>query len=72
MLATLYKNDIQTHAAITPPATFGNGPQGSHNINRSLQDSLLLWVSIGHYETQHQHQAKRAQTQLSSRSNRQI
>ncbi|GJQ82060.1 hypothetical protein Trydic_g6933 [Trypoxylus dichotomus] len=27
--AIQYKNDIQTHAAITPPAAFGEGPQGS-------------------------------------------
>ncbi|GJQ81688.1 hypothetical protein Trydic_g8564 [Trypoxylus dichotomus] len=71
--AVQYKNDIQTHAAITPPATFSEGPQGSPNIDRSIQDSLSLWVSIhGHYETQHQYQAKRAQTQLSSKLSRQI
>ncbi|GJQ76129.1 hypothetical protein Trydic_g1877 [Trypoxylus dichotomus] len=39
--ATQYKNDIQTYA-LTPPATFGEGSQGSPNIERSIQDSLFL------------------------------
>ncbi|GJQ65858.1 hypothetical protein Trydic_g3960 [Trypoxylus dichotomus] len=50
--ATQYKNHIQTHVTITPSATFGEGSQGSANVNPSIQDSLFLWVSVHrHYET---------------------
>ncbi|GJQ75011.1 hypothetical protein Trydic_g9631 [Trypoxylus dichotomus] len=49
-----YKGQLSYEEVITPSATFDEGPQGSPNMDQSIQDSLFLWVSVHrHYETQH-------------------